>query len=79
MTEDEPQQEELTPMGNRRSAVTESDDLDYRMPRPAFLKRSNGPQKLDTKGIERVGTQLVEALSHFNVEARNIGTVTGPT
>jgi DNA segregation ATPase FtsK/SpoIIIE, S-DNA-T family len=76
--EEEHQQEELTPMGNRRSAVTEADDVDYRMPRPSFLKRSNGAQKLDTRGIERVGGQLTEALSHFNVEARVIGTVTGP-
>jgi DNA segregation ATPase FtsK/SpoIIIE, S-DNA-T family len=77
--EDEPTvEEELTPMGNRRSAVTEADDLDYRMPQASFLKRSNGAQKLDTKGIERVGAQLTEALSHFNVEARVIGTVTGP-
>ena len=65
-------------MGNRRSAVTEADDFDYRLPKPAFLKRSNGAQKVDTKGIERTGAQLVEALSHFNVEARVIGTVTGP-
>ena len=42
-------------MGNRRSPVTESDDIDYRLPKPSFLKRSNGAQKLDTKGIERVG------------------------
>jgi DNA segregation ATPase FtsK/SpoIIIE, S-DNA-T family len=77
--EEEPiEEEELTPMGNRRSAVTEADDLDYRMPNPTFLKRSNGAQKLDTKGIERVGAQLTEALSHFNVEGRVIGTVTGP-
>ncbi|MGH2716273.1 MAG: DNA translocase FtsK 4TM domain-containing protein [Thermoleophilaceae bacterium] len=76
--EEEPLQDELTPMGNRRSAVTEADDVEYRMPRPAFLKRSNGAQKVDTKGIERVGAQLTEALSHFNVEARVIGTVTGP-
>ncbi len=65
-------------MGNRRSDVTEADDLDYRMPNPAFLKRSNGAQKVDTKGIERVGAQLTEALSHFSVEGRVIGTVTGP-
>jgi len=77
-TEQEPEQPELTPMGNRRSPVTESDDLDYGLPKPAFLKRSNGGQKLDTKGIQRVGTQLVEALSHFSVEGRVIGTVTGP-
>jgi S-DNA-T family DNA segregation ATPase FtsK/SpoIIIE len=69
---------ELTPMGNRRSPVTESDDIDYRMPKLSFLKRSTGAQKLDTKGIERTGAQLVEALSHFNVEGRLIGTVSGP-
>jgi DNA segregation ATPase FtsK/SpoIIIE, S-DNA-T family len=68
----------LTPMGNRRSPVTESDDIDYRMPKLSFLKRANGAQKLDTKGIERTGAQLVEALSHFNVEARLVGTVSGP-
>jgi S-DNA-T family DNA segregation ATPase FtsK/SpoIIIE len=75
---EEPEQEQLTPMGNRRSAVTEADDYDYRLPKPSFLKRSNGAQKVDTKGIERTGAQLTEALSHFNVEARVIGTVTGP-
>ena len=48
-------EEALTPMGNRRSPVTESDDIDYRMPKLSFLKRSSGAQKLDTKGIERTG------------------------
>src|SRR5215210_6135921 len=77
--EDEPHVEvALTPMGNRRSPVTESDDIDYRMPKLSFLKRANGAQKIDTKGIERTGAQLVEALSHFNVEARLVGTVSGP-
>jgi DNA segregation ATPase FtsK/SpoIIIE, S-DNA-T family len=76
---DEPEEEEpLTPMGNRRSAVTEADDLEYRKPKPSFLSRSNGAQKVDTKSIERVGTQLTEALSHFNVDGRVIGTVSGP-
>ena len=37
--------EPLTPMGNRRSAVTESDEAEYRMPRPAFLKRSAAPRR----------------------------------
>jgi DNA segregation ATPase FtsK/SpoIIIE, S-DNA-T family len=74
---DEPEVE-LTPMGNRRSPVTESDDIDYQLPKLSFLKRANGAQKVDTKGIERVGAQLVEALSHFNVEARLVGTVGGP-
>jgi S-DNA-T family DNA segregation ATPase FtsK/SpoIIIE len=67
-----------TPMGNRRSPVTESDEIVYRMPKLSFLKRSSGAQKVDTKGIERTGAQLVEALSHFNVEGRLIGTVSGP-
>ena len=74
----EPEPVELTPMGNRRSNVTEADDLEYRMPKESFLKRSNGAQKVDTKGIARTGAQLTEALSHFNVEGRVIGTVTGP-
>jgi DNA segregation ATPase FtsK/SpoIIIE, S-DNA-T family len=78
VTEEEPEQVALTPLGNRRSAVTESDDLDYTVPKPSFLRRSNGGPRLDTKGIERVGAQLVEALGHFNVEGRVIGTVTGP-
>jgi len=71
-------EESLTPMGNRRSPVTESDDIDYRMPKLSFLKRSSGAQKLDTKGIERIGAQLLQALSHFNLEARLMGTVSGP-
>ena len=78
---DEPEpdpQPELTPMGNRRSPVTESEDIDYLMPKLGFLKRSNGAQKVDTKGIERTGGMLTEALGHFNVDARVIGTVTGP-
>src|SRR5215211_1755345 len=78
--QDEPVHEpgELTPQGNRRSAVTEADDIDYPLPKPRFLKRSNGAQKLDTRGIERMGSQLVQALGHFSVEAKVIGAVTGP-
>ncbi|MBN1527749.1 MAG: DNA translocase FtsK 4TM domain-containing protein [Thermoleophilaceae bacterium] len=72
------EQPELTPQGHRRSPVTESDEIDYRMPKPSFLKRSSGAQKVDTKGIERAGAQLVETLAHFNVEGRVIGTVSGP-
>src|SRR6202008_1163783 len=40
--------------------------------------RSKGAQKTDEKGIERAGAQLVEALSHFNIDARVVGTVSGP-
>ena len=62
--------------GARRSPSPTTSTTGCRSSR--FLKRSNGAQKVDTKGIERVGAQLVEALSHFNVEARLIGTVGGP-
>ncbi len=74
-----PRQEELTPQGNRRSAVTEADDLEYKAPPAALLKRSNGgATKVDTSAQARTGAQLVEALGHFGVEAKVVGTVTGP-
>ena len=73
-----PRQEELTPQGNRRSAVTEADDLEYKLPAPAVLKRSNGTTKVDTSAQERTGAKLVEALGHFGVQSAVVGTVTGP-
>src|SRR5213076_2930652 len=33
---------------------------------------------VDEKGIARTGSALVDAMSHFKVEAKVIGTVTGP-
>ncbi|HKN92736.1 MAG TPA: DNA translocase FtsK [Thermoleophilaceae bacterium] len=73
-----PRQEELTPMGNKRSNVTEADDTQYSLPSPSKLKRSNGNAKVDTSGQQRTAAQLVEALGHFGVEAQVVGTVTGP-
>jgi S-DNA-T family DNA segregation ATPase FtsK/SpoIIIE len=69
---------ELTPMGNRRSAVTESDELDYRVPEPSLLKRSNGNQSPDASNQEQVAKLLVETLGHFGIEAQVVGRVTGP-
>src|SRR5205085_1094060 len=46
---------ELTPQGARRSAVTESDQLRYRVPDPSFLKRSGAVKALDTSNEEQVG------------------------
>jgi S-DNA-T family DNA segregation ATPase FtsK/SpoIIIE len=72
-------QEELTPMGNKRSAVTEADeDAEYSLPNPSVLKRSSGNAKVDTSGQQRTGAQLVEGLGHFGVDAQVVGTVTGP-
>jgi S-DNA-T family DNA segregation ATPase FtsK/SpoIIIE len=77
--EPEPVQEALTPMGNRRSdGVTEADDVDYTLPSESFLKRSPAGRKADTAAIDKVGAQLVEALGHFGVEAKVVGSVSGP-
>jgi DNA segregation ATPase FtsK/SpoIIIE, S-DNA-T family len=76
---DQPTEElALTPMGNRRSAVTESDELDYRVPDPSLLKRSNGNQSPDASNQEQVARLLVETLGHFGIEAKVVGRVTGP-
>jgi S-DNA-T family DNA segregation ATPase FtsK/SpoIIIE len=65
-------------MGNRRSGVTEADEFDYALPRATFLERSKARQKPDTAATDRVGAQLVEALGHFGVEAKVVGSVGGP-
>jgi S-DNA-T family DNA segregation ATPase FtsK/SpoIIIE len=75
----DPEPVELTPMGNKRSDVTEADEsADYKLPNPTFLKRSNGKAKADPAGEARTGAQLVEALSHFDIPAQVVGTVAGP-
>ncbi len=71
-------QEPLTPMGNRRTGVTEAEDLSYDLPRAAFLKHSNGKAKPRSAADDRVGAQLVESLGHFGVEAQVVGSVSGP-
>jgi DNA segregation ATPase FtsK/SpoIIIE, S-DNA-T family len=75
----EPLQETLTPMGKRRTdGVTEADDVDYTLPTESFLKRSPAGRKADQTAIDKVGAQLVEALGHFGVEAKVVGSVSGP-
>ena len=74
----EPVQERLTPMGNRRTAVTEAEDVDYNLPKPTFLSRSSNKPKAKSGADERIGLQLVEALSHFGVESKIVGSVSGP-
>ncbi len=69
-----------TPMGAKRSGITESDEIDYRMPPPRMLRRGNddkdkGP---DRKDMENTARALLEVLGHFGVDARLIGTVVGP-
>jgi S-DNA-T family DNA segregation ATPase FtsK/SpoIIIE len=68
----------LTPMGNKRGALTEADDTHYKLPNVALLKRSNSKQKSDPAAEARTAAQLVEALSHFDIPAQVVGTVAGP-
>jgi S-DNA-T family DNA segregation ATPase FtsK/SpoIIIE len=88
--EEEPEQEiagvaraepgKLTPQGRLRDAVTDDPDFVWELPNAArLLTRSTGEQtRPDTAGQERISTSLVEALGHFGVQAKVIGTVAGP-
>jgi S-DNA-T family DNA segregation ATPase FtsK/SpoIIIE len=70
----------LTPQGRLRDAVTDDPDFVWQLPDAAkLLTRSSGEQaRPDTAGQERIATSLVEALGHFGVQAKVIGTVAGP-
>lgn len=59
--------------------VTEADQIVYKKPSAKVLERTvEKPKKTDTAAQEKVATQLVEALGHFGVEAKLVGTVAGP-
>ncbi|HEV2074771.1 MAG TPA: DNA translocase FtsK [Thermoleophilaceae bacterium] len=68
----------LTPQGNRRTRVAESEELTYRLPGTGLLARSSGRAKVDRRTEDRDAALLVEALGHFSVDAQVIGTVAGP-
>ena len=70
----------LTPQGRLRGAITDDPDFVWELP-PAekLLARSTAEQtRPDTAGQERTATSLTEALGHFGVQAKVIGTVAGP-
>jgi DNA segregation ATPase FtsK/SpoIIIE, S-DNA-T family len=71
---------ELTPQGRLRESVTGDPDFAWELPNAArLLTRSTGEQaRPDTAGQERTAISLMEALGHFGVEAKVIGTVAGP-
>jgi S-DNA-T family DNA segregation ATPase FtsK/SpoIIIE len=72
--------DQLTPQGRLRGAVTDDPDFLWELP-PAerLLARSTADQtRPDTAGQERTATSLTEALGHFGVQAKVIGTVAGP-
>ena len=69
---------ELTPMGNKRSGVTESDEIDYKLPGPKVLERGKVDPGPDMRDREATAQALLESLRHFGVEARLLGVVSGP-
>jgi S-DNA-T family DNA segregation ATPase FtsK/SpoIIIE len=69
----------LTPQGRYRASVTDDPDFQWRLPKQSVLTRSTAEQvRPDTAGQEKVAAGLLEALGHFGVQAKVIGTVTGP-
>ncbi len=72
--------EQLTPQGRLRDAVTDDPHFEWHLPEAGrLLTRSSAEQtRPDTAGQARTATSLVEALGHFGVQAKVIGTVAGP-
>jgi S-DNA-T family DNA segregation ATPase FtsK/SpoIIIE len=73
----------LTPQGRLRGAVTDDPSFVWELPDTnRLLTRSTGEQTrvggAESAGQERTATSLTEALGHFGVQAKVIGTVAGP-
>jgi len=69
-----------TPQGERRTrgGITESDEIDYKLPSADLLERGGHDPGPDTRDREVVGRALLETLRSFGVEAEIVGTVIGP-
>jgi S-DNA-T family DNA segregation ATPase FtsK/SpoIIIE len=69
----------LTPMGNRRrDGITASDEIDYEPPPATILDRGRADPGPDIRDREATASALLESLRHFGIEARLVGTVSGP-
>jgi len=70
----------LTPQGRLRDDVTDDPGFVWKLPEAAkLLTRSSSEQtRPDTAGQGQIAASLVEALGHFGVQAKVIGTVAGP-
>ena len=67
-----------TPMGERRGGFTASDEIDYTPPAAKMLERGKADPGPDMRDREATSKALLEALRHFGIEARLLGTVSGP-
>ncbi|MGA2162834.1 MAG: DNA translocase FtsK [Solirubrobacteraceae bacterium] len=72
--------DDLTPQGRLREHITDDPNFEWHLPEATkVLSRSSAEQsRPDTAGQERTAANLVEALGHFGVQAKVIGTVAGP-
>jgi len=71
--------EDLTPQGRYRASVTDRPEFIWKRPSVKLLSRSTAEHaRPDTAGQEKTARALIEALGHFGVEARVVGTVAGP-
>ncbi len=72
--------EDLTPQGRLRGTVTDDPAFQWKLPLPRrVLTRSTAEQcRPDTAGQQQTAAALVEALGHFGVECKVVGTVAGP-
>ncbi len=72
--------EDLTPQGRLRATVTDDPAFQWKLPLPRrVLTRSTAEQcRPDTAGQQQTAAALVEALGHFGVECKVVGTVAGP-
>jgi S-DNA-T family DNA segregation ATPase FtsK/SpoIIIE len=70
----------LTPRGRLRDVVTDDPSFEWELPDAAkLLTRSSAAQSVpDTSSQAQVAAGVVEALGHFGVQAKVIGSVTGP-
>ena len=75
-----PTDADLTPQGRYRALGHRRPRLRVEAARRAASSSARRPsqRKPDTAGQEQTATQLVEALGHFGVEAKVVGTVAGP-
>jgi S-DNA-T family DNA segregation ATPase FtsK/SpoIIIE len=71
---------ELTPQGRYRAETTEDPSFVWRIPSAQkVLTRSRAEDaRPDTAGQAETAQRLVEALGHFGVQAKVVGTVAGP-
>ena len=61
------------------AARGEGEPVEYVLPEAAMLTQSSGEElRPDTSANDKVGSALVEALQHFKIDAKVIGTVAGP-